>query len=262
MKINKIYITVVAALAVACNQVNIDPELQYGEISVSLGEPDVEVVTRAGALLPTDADAANYTVRILNESGQLSKDFEGNDCIGTYNNFSTRKLPLGKYYVTAENCSEDDAEAGSGKKRIAGKSPVVELSASALSKTAAVNCEVTNALVSVKFDDSVKGRFTELKVRLAGGTTGRNINVSLADGNKEIWFNPSTVNYSITGKFNAGGVVNDNVSITGTLILAAKDNKAIVVKVNLDNGQLVPAITIDASIADPVEVPGEFNPYL
>ncbi len=250
-------------MAVACNSVNVEPDLQYGEISVSLGEPEVEVVAKAPtALLPTDADAARYTVRILDESGQLCKDAAGNDCEGTYNNFTTRKLPLGRYYVTAENCSEPAAEDGFGQKRIAGQSQIVELSTSALSQTATVNCAVTNALVTVIFDSSVEGRFTELKVVLTGGSTaGRSLTVNKSDGNTEAWFNPSTVNYTITGRFDAGGVTKDDVSISGSMTLQARDSKALVVKVNLDNGLLSPSITIDSSLENTEEIPGEFNPY-
>ncbi len=242
-----------ALMAVACNTLG-EPEVQYGEISVSLGEPDVEVVTRAAETLdPSSADAADYTVRILNSSGVEQYKAK-------YNVFETQRLPLGDYYVTAENCSEAEAEQDNGQMRLFGESAVLTLSADNLSQTVRVDCEVVNSRVAVVFDSTVENRFEGLKVVLAGASTGRSVTVGqTASGvETETWFNPQTVNYTISGRFTQLG---KDIKIEGSRTLAAKNNIKLVVKLNLSNGQLLPVVTVNKDIDNPSEIPGEFNPY-
>lgn len=264
MKRKLIGTTLIALTAVACNTKIEIPEV-YGELSVSLaGEPTVEVVSKAGeqqeptVLQPTDPDAAGYMVRIYTSDHE--KKYES-----PYSEFKPQKLPLGAYYVTAENCTEayaESAESGKGKKRIAGQSTDVTLTADALTGNATVNCTVTNALVSVKFDASVEDRFSGLKVTLAGGTSSKTVTVeeTAIDVVTETWFNPSDLTYTITGTFTGSGM-NKPVEISKTITLAAKNNILLLVKVNLENGQLMPSVTVNTQIDGPTEVTGEFNPY-
>lgn len=247
----------VTLMSVACVAEHDEP-LRYGELSVSLsGEPEVEVLTRTPvALDPTATEAAGYMVRIYNSSDvELYRS--------SYADFEAQRLPLGTYYVTAENCTVDEAEEGNGKMRLYGRSNDVSLSLETLVQTAEVNCTVANAKVSVKFDESVKDRFSGLKVTLAGGTTsGRILTIyeTASDVITETWFNPSELTYSILGTFNAGGLQKD-VNISETIELQSRNNIRLVVKVNVDNGQLTPVLKVDTQIDDPKEVSGEFNPY-
>lgn len=246
-----------ALMTVACTQ-KIDEPLQYGQLSVALsGEPSVEVVTKAYALDKTSEDAKDYTVRIYDKADAAAPKYAA-----SYYDFATQILPLGTYYVTAENCTEVEAETGKGQMRLAGQSADVTLSADALTGTATVECTVTNAKVSVQFDASVAGRFTGLKVTLSGGTTRTEaITVAETDVVTETWFNPSLLTYTISGIFTGSGM-NKEVNLSKSIGLAAKNNILLLVKVNLENGQLMPSVTVDTQIDDPTEVPGEFNPYI
>lgn len=256
---NKILtIMAMAIMAVACTQ-KVDEPLQYGELSVTLaGEPTVEVVSKAlQTLEPTAPEAVGYVVRIFDSSDQMMYE-------KTYDAFEAQRLPLGTYYVTAENCTEAQAEAGNGRMRLYGCSGDVIISAEDLTPTATVNCVVTNAKVSVEYDESVADRFTGLQVTLAGGTTeGRTLTIAqTATGVvTETWFNPSELTYTISGTFIGSGM-NKPVSITRSLTLEAKNNIKLLVKVNLENGQLMPGLTIDTQIDDPQEKEEEFNPYV
>jgi len=253
----KNFLTMASALvAVACNT-TIETPVQYGELSVNLaGEPQVEVISKAEA---TSEDVSNYTVRIFNESNVQKYE-------SVYNAFETQVLPLGTYYVTAESCSADAAEDGYGKMRLYGRSADVTLTAAQLSQKAEVECEVANALVTVRFDASVSGRFSDLKVTLSGGTTqGRTftVNETASDVDTEIWFNPSDMTYSISGIFDPTGI-NKTINLPAkTIELAAKNNVVLLVSVNLDNGQLlVPTITVNTQMDDPVTDDGcTINPY-
>lgn len=260
MKMKFVYATAIAMMAVACNSERIDEPVQFGEISVALsGEPEVDIITKAAETLdPTSDLAKEYTVRILNSSNSVKYEASLFD-------FKTQTLELGTYYVTAENCSETQAESGSGKKRLYGRSADITLSPENLTETAVVNCTVANALVSVEFDSSISGRFADLKVVLTGGTTrteALTIEETPVGTVTESWFNPSTLNYTITGTFDPAGM-NKAVTLTGSRELSAKDHIKLVVRLNLENGQLVvPNVTVDTVLADPTEVSGEFNPYV
>lgn len=257
---NKILtIMAMAIMAVACTQ-KVDEPLQYGELSVALsGEPTIEVVSKAPQTLEQTAEEASaYVVRIFDSSDDSMKYEE------TYAAFQPQRLPLGTYYVTAENCTETQAEEGNGKMRLYGCSEPVNIAPETLTPTATVNCVVTNAKVSVQFDESVAGRFSGLQVVLSGGTTeGRTLTVAqTATGVvTETWFNPSELTYTISGTFTGSGM-SKPVSITRTIALQARNNIKLLVKVNLENGQLMPGLTVDTDIDDPQEKEEEFNPYV
>lgn len=240
--------------AVACNTVSMEQPVQYGTLSVALAdEPSIEVQTKTGSALDKTSDEAkNYVVRVFNSDNKQ----QGPDA--TFFDFQPMTLALGTYTVTAENCTEDVAESGNGKIRLAG-SDVVTLDASSLTGRADIECTVTNAKVAVEFDSSVSGKFTDLNVKLTGGTTSvrqtNGITITEDSEVKETWFNPSTLSYTIS----ATGVQ----AVTGTKVLEAKDNIKILVKVNQQTGTLtVSAVSVDESINEGDQIDESFNPYL
>lgn len=239
----------------ACTTEKTDTPEMYGEISVTLSdEVVVDVDTKTfEELLPDSQDAADYMVFI----------HSGEDLIyeAAYNAFETQKLPLGTYLVSAENCTEEEAETGTGQKRLYGQTEVT-LSVDDLTPEVDVECVVSNSLVTVEFAPEVlvSGRFSDLQVSVTGGDSGRTQTVSATDTPTEIWFNPSEVSYSITGTFIPTG---KDVSMEGKRTLAAKNHMKLVVSVNLDNGQIsaTPSISVDTAIDDEIPVEEEFNPY-
>ncbi len=257
MKKNFLCLIALAGIAVACNSV-VDEPLRYGEISVAVGEPEVEVITKAETLDKDSDEAAGYVVRVYDaENVQQGSD-------ATYRDFQPVKLPLGTYYVTAENCAADADELGNGQMRLFGRSSDIVLSVENISQTATVDCEVVNAKVSVSFAESVNAdNFEDLQVVLTRETPARTVTVPFAAAVTEVWFDAgSDVNYSITGTFKSG-TYSKPVNMSGSFTLAAKDHVRIAVSVNLDNGQLIaPTITYDDSLNDPTTEENEFNPYL
>lgn len=220
----------------------------YGTLSVALAdEPVIEVCTKAAAELKKDSnDAKNYQVSIFN-----SKGVQQGKTVSFYD-FKAQTLPFDTYYVTAENCTEFDAEKDKGQMRLAGKSSGVELSPEHLMNTASVECVVTNARVSVQFDSSIRGRLEGLQVVLNGGTTpNRQIIVPESENVTVTWFNPSTLSYTIS----ATGIE----PMTKEKGLDAKDDILILVKAS--QGKLsVETITVDGLKKE--DITGSFNPYL
>ena len=272
-----LYAIAVASMAIACNSAIIDSPQRYGTISVSLGSPDVGVVTKADpvTLTPGSEGASDYTVRIFNDADENKYEV-------TYDMFTEPKvLPFDTYYVTVENCNESAAEDGLGVMRLYGRTEDdIILDASCLSASLVINCTVANAKVSVVFDESVKGKFSSLTVTLTRAEDQENnlpsriVEISqpasfpenAAESVTEAWFNASSVlTYTIEGKFEAGGVNND-ISISNEanepIVLGARNHVKLVVRASY--GEIVSdvqKIDFDTEIADPTVIPGGFNPY-
>lgn len=248
-----------ACAAVACNTVSMEQPVQYGTLSVALAdEPSIEVQTKTvSALDKTSDEAKNYVVRVFNSENQQ----QGTDA--TFFAFQPMTLALGTYTVTAENCSEDEAESGNGKMRLAG-SDEVTLDAASLNGTAEIECTVTNAKVAVEFDSSVQQNFSDLKVVLKGGTTDSRKSTGITVERTgtgvvtETYFNPSELTYTISGTFE-DGETSKTISGTYTRELSAKDNIKLLVKLNLDGKISVSTIEVDDIKTD--NISGEFNPY-
>ena len=240
--------TALTVLAASCQRLEMSKPLQYGSLSVAMdAEVKVEAVTKAPA---TAEELANYKVKVI---GQNQTHYDG-----LYSEFQPLKLPLATYTVSAENCTSTDAEKGNGCKRLFGSTEVT-ISESNLNPTAEFTCSVANALVTVEFDKSATDHISGLKVDLKGGTSGRTVSVTTSG--TEVWFNPPTVSWTITGKITS---INKDVNITGSKEdLAAKNHLKIVVSVNLENGQIsaAPSITLDTNLSEAVEHNEKFNPY-
>ena len=245
-----IIITALTVLAASCQRIELSKPLQYGSLSVAMdAEVKVEAVTKAPA---TAEELKNYKVKVIGQDQASTSYYDG-----LYSAFKPLKLPLGTYTVSAENCNSAVAEDGNGCKRLYG-STSVEISETNLNPTAEFTCSVANALVTVVFDDSATQHIKDLKVSLTGGTSGRTVSVTTSG--TEVWFNPSTVSWKITGKITS---INKNVEMTGSKSLVAKNHLKIVVSVNLDNGQISakPSITLDTNLSEAEEQNKVFNPY-
>lgn len=263
----KIFLGIMAAslVGVACNTQMIETPVQYGKLSLALeGEPLLEVETKAYTELSA-SEAANYNVAV----------YENSECTGTpvigpvkFSAFGTQTIQTGKtYYVFAESCTEAEAESyenGKGQLRLAGKSAGVSITADDLEQTATVQCDVANAMVTVAFDQTVFGtngssRFTDLNVNLSSSETSKNRNMAVSNSETVNYFNPCTLTYNITGTYTETG---KSINVSKTVDLPAKKNLRIVVKVNLENGQLLtPSIEVDTTIDNITEIDEAFNPY-
>ena len=254
-----VYIVVAAVFAVSCESVKTDSPVQYGKLSISLAQEPVLDVKSNVALTPEQA--ADYNVAVYADQA-----CSGSPVIAPmeYSAFGTQTIAVGEYYVEAESCTEADAEAceayPNGQKRLYGVSGKVSVSTET-PVTAIVNCMVSNALVTVSFDqetiyDDDQCRFTDLKVSLSSGSKSTEIPASKTD--VEHWFNPCELTYSITGQFTATGKY---ISVEKTLNLDAKSNVRLLVKANLDNGQLAPSVTFAKDITEADDIASGFNPY-
>lgn len=245
----KVFIlTALTVLAASCQRIEMSKPVQYGSLSVAMdAEVKVEAVTKAPA---TAEELANYKVKVIGQNQTSYYD-------DLYSKFQPLKLPLATYTVSAENCTSTAAEDGNGCKRLYGSTNVA-ISESNLNPTAEFTCSVANALVTVVFEDSATQHITDLKVSLTGGTSGRTVSVTTSG--TEVWFNPSTVSWAITGNIES---IKKAVDIKGSKDLVAKNHLKIVVSVNLENGQIsaAPEITLD-TVLDAAEEKNEvFNPY-
>ena len=253
--------TLVAILAVSCESAKVDSSVSYGKLSVSLTEvePEIEVSTKSAQLTPQEA--ANYNVAVYS-----NKECSGDPVIEAlkYSEFGSQTIATGTYYVSAESCNETEAEAcedfPNGQKRLYGVSDAVEVTTDDVAE-ASVICEVANAHVTVSFDpetiyDGDVCRFENLNVTLQSESKKAEVSHSKTD--VQHWFNPNQLTYTITGKFIA---TDKQVDYSGTYDLDAKSNIKLIVKVNLDNGIIVPSISVQKDITEAEDITQGFNPY-
>ncbi len=245
------YAFFLSLLSVSCTSPTEDVHVLYGQLSVSLAQPEVQVVTRAAETLPVDdATAKDYVVSLYNAVGELKHS-------DTYDKFGNQKLPFGTYYVTAQNCTEAEAEEGNGRMRLYGRSADVELTQENLIQEVSIECDVQNAKFTVAFSEEAANNLDDLQVVLSRTSPARTITVSKADGETECWFNPGEVVYTITGSFRG-----KQLTKTGNVTLDVKSNVKLQVKINLEKGELfAPDVTFQNTIDNESDVPSGFNPY-
>lgn len=230
----------------------IAPQSQYGSLGVKLNT-ETEVVTKAesGVSLTT----SDLKLKIVENTASTVK-FEGK-----YTAYKPINLPMNtSYTVSAENCTETEAETGNGQIRVYGSQ---EVTISSLSNNVSFTCTVQNARVEVVFDPSVATYANnDIKVQLTGGD--RQVETAYSANPSVFWFNPTAENgfsWTISGSLKD---INTPIDKSGSRTLAAKDNIRLNVSINASNGQLIitqNAITIDTTIkeGDTIDVP--YNPY-
>ena len=246
----------------ACSSEKLSQTSDAGYISVDLF---ADMPTKAPVAL-TDEEAGEYNISILDADGnqavyQAPDEKQGEAIpVMEYKDFETVTVAVGKSYsVTAESCTVQESEAGYGCARYFGTSGLFELNASNIYHKASIVCHQTNALVTVVFDSSVSGRFTDLKVTLESG--GRTLDIEESDKEIPAYFTPSALTYGIAGTYTETGY---EVSLSGTaLTLEAKDNIRIVVKLDLTHGLTeIPSLSVTEEYASESGQDYEIDPYL
>lgn len=266
MKNLYIYITALFVI-LSCTAENLPDASESGYISVAIAADYGTAPQTKALVMLDDQQAASYVIGVYNSDGTRAEYNDGTGEIpeAYLKDFRAVEVALGRsYYVTAASCSESEAEIGKGCPRYEGASDVFTLNASNISQIAEVVCYQTNALMTVKFDESVAGKFDALKVELKSDVNpDRILTILETDGTQNLYFNPSEVTYNITGTYKGTDhIATTAVSFSGTRVLAAKDNVCLNVKVNLDFGlAVVPTVSVIEGMDDEVDVENVIDPY-
>lgn len=235
---------------------------EEGYISVELM---ADMPTKAPVVL-TDEEAGEYIIRVLDADGnpavyKAPEDKQDQEIPEMkFKDFETVTVEVNRTYsVTAESCTVTESEAGMGRPRYEGTSGDFELNLSNIYHKTSIICSQSNALVTVVFDDSVSGRFTDLKVNLVSGS--RNFSVPESSEDVRTYFTPAELSYFITGTYTGTGY---GVDITGEPIqLQAKDDIRLVVRLDLTHGQAeIPSLTVTEEYASEQNPDYEIDPYL
>lgn len=212
-------------------------------------------------------ESASYTVAVFNEDGSpaVINGTETPVPAVDYASFQPVEVHMpGTYYVTAESCTEEEAEVGNGCPRYAGRSEDFTLNISNISQNADVMCSQSNAMVTVVFDQSVSGRFQNLLVQLVSDDNQeRIVTISESEGDKSAYFNPATLNYEITGTYKATeSIGTTDIHLKASKELEAKDNIRLVVKLDMTHGVAgVPGIAVIESFDSEETADGIVDPY-
>lgn len=169
-------------LLTACNEMVMEPG-QMGSIALSLSSDiEVEAPTKAGSV-----DCSNFRVTVDGDRA-TGETYLQEYIYGQMN--ASEAIPYGTYTVSAESCSEDDAEAGTGCVRYYGTSPEFTV-ASQTAVPVVVSCTMVNAKASLTLDRSFLADFTDITASLKVGD--REVAVPLTqtnpEGGQEIYFN-------------------------------------------------------------------------
>ena len=239
------HLAIIAALAAGCQTLDIHQSM--GSLSVSL-EPEVNVEVKAC----DENDTDNYTVSVTSASAVSGLPYKS-----AFKDFKPLSLPMGKYTVSAENCTADEAVSGYGHKRLFGSKDVT-LSYEKPNQTVNLDCVLVNSLISIIFDSSVTGVFDDLKVTVKSGD--RSVEIKESEAVREAWFNPAAISWTISGVSKA---TKKPVSQEGSRTLEAKQNLKITVKVTYSDGMIsvTPDISIDSNISKLEENKNDINPY-
>lgn len=239
------HLAIIAALAAGCQTLDIHQSM--GSLSVSL-EPEVNVEVKAC----DENDKDNYIVSVTSASTVSGLPYKS-----AFKDFKPLSLPMGKYTVSAENCTADEAVSGYGHKRLMGTKDVT-LSYENPNQTVNLDCVLVNSLISIIFDPFVTGVFNDLKVTVQSGK--RSVDIKETDAIKEAWFNPADISWTISGVSKSTG---KTISQEGSRTVEARQNLKITVKANYSDGMISisPVIDIDSNISSTTENKNDINPY-
>ena len=262
-----LYIYITALFVLLSCTAEYGPHNSAGSISVQIAAEYASAPQTKAPVMLDSQQAASFSIGVYNADGTRAEYNDGTGEIPEtfLKDFKAVEVALGRsYYVTAASCSESDAEIGKGCPRYEGASDVFALNASNISQTAEIVCYQTNALVTVKFDEAVAGRFDGLKVELKSDSNpDRILTILESDGTQNLYFNPSKVSYKVTGTYKGTDhIATTSVSFEGSRVLAAKDNVCLHVKINLDYGlATAPAISVIEEMDEEVDVENVIDPY-
>lgn len=253
----KVTILLLTALMTACsNNTDNDPQpVEYGTISLGIGNDEsVTVSPRAAA---TDDELADYTIKILQNSDQITTFvYKGRP------NPITVAAGTG-YVVEAENCAVNIAESANenwGQARYAGASESFTVIANQ-DNVATLTCSMANMQVSVTWDSSIANteKFTAYSLAMKKSTDdSRVLTFDNSTTGKSAFFNveasatlTGTISYTFNGQ-------TKSASIT-PIALVAKKHAKLTVKAS-DTGALTLVITIDKSVTEE-SLEATINPY-
>lgn len=146
----RIYIFIIASVALLLSSCSIDSKKGFGYLSLSVTEPEVSIITQTKAEGEESGPAevaSNYLVTIKNtETKEVKSD--------NYGTIKTCTLVTGFYDVNAENISLEKAVENRGAQRFYGEDSFEIRSG----RTTNVNftCEMVNARVSLTIDSTFR----------------------------------------------------------------------------------------------------------
>ncbi len=178
-----LYIIVAIALATSCS-VDVMESTDMGSISLALYS-DVEVVadTKADAAF----DCSDFLIDIYGTTYYDGRNYASKQYV--YGSMpDTVRIPFGYYRVSAQNCTEVQAEEGFGEVRYFGESRQVDvLSYSLVPVTVA--CKMANGKASMTFDGSFLEDFDDITVDFSLGSRTVTLTSEQANASTQVYFN-------------------------------------------------------------------------
>ena len=229
---------------------------ETGEIRFSVVDTtEVEITTKASHYF--DVNKLKVSLSRGNEPIFFNKEY--GDIVGSAITCSASS----DYMLTAESCTEDEAESanqGWGQARVSGKETFAV--AANESKTVTVNCGVANSSVSVGFSDYITSMYTSYSIELhATDATSRTFTFD----KNNYTFKTAYFNVGESGRVLAYTVNLPNLEkpYPGTLTLEPSKSYTLSVKVEGEGSTATATlgIAVDGELRDEIILPQKINPY-
>lgn len=229
---------------------------ETGEIRFSVVDTtEVEITTKASHYF--DVNKLKVSLSRGNEPIFFNKEY--GDIVGSAITCSASS----DYMLTAESCTEDEAESanqGWGQARVSGKETFAV--AANESKTVTVNCGVANSSVSVGFSDYITSMYTSYSIELhATDATSRTFTFD----ENNYTFKTAYFNVGESGRVLAYTVNLPNLEkpYPGTLTLEPSNSYTLSVKVEGEGSTATATlgIAVDGELRDEIILPQKINPY-
>lgn len=229
---------------------------ETGEIRFSVVDTtEVEISTKASHYF--DVNKLKVSLSRGNELIFLNKEY--GDIVGSAITCSASP----DYMLTAESCTEDEAESanqGWGQARVSGKE-TFEVAANE-SKTVTVNCGVANSSVSVEFSDYITSMYTSYSIELhATDATSRTFTFDKSNYTfKTAYFNVGEsgrkLDYAVT-------LPSFTEPYTGTLTLEPSKSYTLSVKVEGEDKSTTATleVSVDGTLLKEEILTEGINPY-
>lgn len=229
---------------------------ETGEIRFSVVDTtEVEITTKASHYF--DVNKLKVSLSRGNEPIFFNKEY--GDIVGSAITCSASS----DYMLTAESCTEDEAESanqGWGQARVSGKETFAV--AANESKTVTVNCGVANSSVSVGFSDYITSMYTSYSIELhATDVTSRTFTFD----KNNYTFKTAYFNVGESGRVLAYTVTLPSLKdpYTGKLTLEPSKSYTLSVKVEGEGSTATATlgIAVDGELRDEIILPQKINPY-
>ena len=240
---HSLHIAAVLLVLSACNKAVMEPQ-KMGAITLSLSsDREVVVSTKADEVDHSDFLVDIYGTTLVGQDYSLETPY-------IYSEMPEQvTIPYGYYYVSAQNCTQEDAEKGFGQIWYSGVSERVDVVSNTPAEVT-VMCKMNNAKVTMTIDESFFEDFRDVTAEI---TATRTVSLTEEDAATptDVYFNAPAdgvlLTYVVYGTLKSTGMELKYQNPQPALLLQPAKWAKVTIMSN-HNGIIGPDVTVDGSM--------------